>query len=182
MKKENTKLSIVILLIVVISLSVTYAFMTLNATSGNNSGEGGCFNVNYSGEEINNTSLQSTTDYTLGAKSNVVLSKSTDCKIYSEAEIYIHTDATLTDAPLSNGALKYKVMQGSTEISTGSIAAVTADTEEDQLLATVPLSETETTYTIYLWIDPSISQGTYHEKNYSGYIYASSVQTSTVTE
>ena len=181
MKKENIKLSITIALLVVFSLAVTYAYLVLNASGTEDSGQGGCFVVNYTGQAISNASLQSTVDYTEGATSNIILSKNENCEIYNEASIYIHTDATQTDAPLSNGALKYKIMQGDTEISSGSIAAVT-ESSDDQLLATVDLTETATTYTVYLWIDPDISKGTYHEKNYAGYLYASSTQASTITE
>lgn len=180
MKKENSKLIIIILILLTISLSATYAFLNLSASGASDANQGGCLQVNYTGQAINNSSLQSTTDYTQGATSDITLSKNANCDIYSEASIYIHTDAAQTDAPLSNGALKYKVMQGTTEINSGSIAAVD-EQSEDQLLATVTLTSTSTTYTVYLWIDPEISQGTYNEKTYTGYLYASSTQSSTVT-
>lgn len=178
MRRENFKLSIIISLIVVISLSATYAYLEIRGEN-TASGQGGCFEVNYTGQTINNSSLQSTTDYTQGAASNIVLSKNENCEIYTKASIYLHTNSGETNAPLSNGAMKYKIMQGTTEVATGVISAVT-ETTEDQLLATVDLTTTDTTYTVYLWIDPTISQGTYHEKTYSGYLYASSTQTSTV--
>ena len=116
-----------------------------------------------------------------GASTEISLSRNTGCKIYTEATINIHTNSAVTNAPLENGAMKYKVMQGETEISTGAVAGVTADAE-NQVLATVPLTENDTTYTIYLWIDPTVSQGSYHQKSYSGYLYASSTQSSTVVE
>ena len=50
----------------------------------------------------------------------------------------------------------------------------------DTLLATLPLEDTEITYTIYLYIDSTLSLGNYNDKNYSGYIYATTEQTSTV--
>lgn len=178
MKKQNIKLSLFIALTVVFSLSVTYAYIFLTATDTSETNQGGCFEVYYSGQAINNSALQSTTDYTQGATSDIILSKDSSCKIYTEASINIHTDSTLTDAPLETGALKYKIMQGDTEISSGSI---NEPTTEDQTLATVELTNTQTTYTVYLWIDSSISLGTFNGKNYSGYFYASSTQSSTVT-
>lgn len=177
MKKENIKLSITILLIVVFSLSVTYAWMELNTNSSTSENQSGCFVVNYSGQEINNTSLKSTTNYLEGASSNIILSKNSNCKIYTEASIYIHTNSESTTAPLSNGAMKYKIMQGTTEIQSGTI-----EESEDQLLATVPLTDTNVTYIVYLWIDPEVSKGSYNGKTYSGYLYASSTQSSTVKE
>ena len=50
----------------------------------------------------------------------------------------------------------------------------------DTLLATLPLEDTEITYTIYLYIDSTVSLGNYNDKTYSGYIYATTEQTSTV--
>ena len=179
MRRENFKLSIIISIIVVLSLSTTYAYLELSAQASGNSGQGGCFEVDYSGQGIDASSLESTTDYTEGAISTITLSKDESCKIYTEASIYIHTNSSITTAPLEIGAMKYKIMQGTTEVSTGSIAAV-SEGSEDQLLTTVTLTETEKTYTIYLWIDPDISRGQYNEKTYSGYFYASSTQSSTL--
>lgn len=179
MQRENIKLTIIIFLVVIFSLSATYAFIEINQGNNTTSGTAGCFEVNYSGTTINNASLQSTTDYTKGASSIISLSKNSGCQIYDQAEILVHTNSARTTAPLSDGAMKYKVMQGTTQISNGSISAVTA-TSEDQVLATVPLTETSTSYTVYLWIDPTVSQGSYHGKSYEGYFYARSTQTSTV--
>lgn len=182
MQKENFKLSIIIFIAVAFSLSATYAYIEFSHESTNATGTAGCFEVNYSGTTIDNTSLQSTTDYTKGAKSIIILSKNSNCQIYNEAEILVHTNIISDEderAPLEDGAMKYKVMQGTTQIEAGSISAVT-ETSEDQVLATVPLTETATSYTIYLWIDPTVSQGAYHGKKYEGYFYARSTQSSAV--
>lgn len=177
MRKENIKLSIIITLLVVLSLSSTYAYLELGSSNKNTTtGNAGCFVVNYTGQTINNSSLLSTTDYTKGAKSDIVLSKNANCEIYTKASIYLHT--TTTNAPISNGAMKYKIMKGTTEVASGVITADSAN--EEQLLTTVTLTTTSTTYSVYIWIDPAISLGTFHAKTYSGYIYASSTQTSTV--
>lgn len=181
MRKENINLSIIIMVVVAISLSVTYAFIELNANNSDASGAGGCFEVNYSGEEINNSSLKSTTNYLEGAQSEITLSKDAGCKIYTEASIYLHTNEITEEElrpDLSNGALKYKIMQGTTELESGNITS-TGDT---LLKDKINLTETETTYTIYLWIDPEISKGSYNGKQYSGYLYASSTQSSTVVK
>ena len=75
MRKENIKLSITILLIVVFSLSVTYAWMELSTNNSTNESQSGCFDVIYEGIEINNISLKSTSNYQEGASSNIKLSK-----------------------------------------------------------------------------------------------------------
>ena len=200
MKKENFNLTILIFLAVVFSLSATYAYLELSPGAASATGQGGCFNVNYNvsdteGEDIDKleiTALQSTTNYLEGASANITLSKNENCEIYTQALIYIHTNSSSTTAPLcyettsenytpSGCSMKYKIMQGESEVSSGIINAVTADSE-DQLLATIDLDTDPTTYTIYLWIDSSISGGSYHNTTYSGYFYASSTQSSTVTE
>lgn len=174
MKAINIKSSIIILLLIIFSLSATYAFLNLGTPSNAATGTAGCFEVNYTGQAISNSALVSTTTYTEGASSNVVLSKSEDCEIYTEADIMIHTNDSTT-APISNGALKFKILQGTTEINSGTITT-TGDTK----LATVTLSTTATTYTVYIWIDSDISIGTYNGTTYSGYLYANSTQTSTI--
>ena len=174
MKKENLKSIIIIVLLIIFSLSATYAFLTFSSSNNTATGTGGCFQVNYSGQTINEDALISTDDYTEGASSNIILSKSSDCQIYTKASIMIKTN-TSTTAPISNGALKYKVLQGTTIISEGTIT-----TTGDTTLATVALTTTSTTYKVYIWIDSNISNGTYHDKSYSGYLYATAIQTSTV--
>ncbi|MCI6265813.1 MAG: hypothetical protein MR598_03075 [Erysipelotrichaceae bacterium] len=174
MKKENLKSIIIIGILVTFSLGSTYAFLNFKASNNTATGVGGCFQVNYSGQAINNLSLESSSTYTEGASSDIILSKSSDCDIYTEADIYLYTNTTTT-APISNGALKYKVVNGSTTIGEGAITST-----GDKKLATVTLSTTSTTYKVYLWIDPDISNGTFNDTTYSGYIYANAVQTSTI--
>lgn len=178
MKKENLKSSIIIGLIVIFSLSATYAFLNLSVSKSDATGTGGCFNVSYTAQNISNASLKSSTTYSEGAETTVTLSKDSSCKIYTESEIYLHTDSTNTtaDFPFSNGAFKYRVENGGTMISEGAITSGNTDV----VLATVPLTDTKTEYKIYIWIDSSLSKGAYNDKSYSGYIYAKSTQTSTV--
>lgn len=184
MRKENIKSLILISLIVTFALSATYAYMILSASSNNTAtGVGGCFEVYYSGQSIGNEeAIKSTTNYLEGAHAQVTLSKMENCKIYSEAEIYIHTDNDST-APLGP-SLKYKILNGETLISEGAITENlnTDGNQIDNLLATVTLEETQKTYDIYIWVDSTTSNGAYNDKMYSGYIYATSTQTSTIKE
>lgn len=178
-KTNNIKLIIIITVIIVFMLSSTYAFIEFSAIANTTSTEAGCFEVNYTAQEINASALVSTTNYLEGAKSEVVLSKAEDCEIYNEASIYIHTNASATTAPINDyQALKYKVLNSSnTVLSEG---AITTTDGTDVKIATVPLTTTATTYSIYIWVDSDISQGNYNETTYSGYIYAESIQTSTI--
>ncbi len=153
----------------------TYAFMNLAASSSTASGQGGCFEVSYTGQNLNAGNLLSTDDYLEGAHTTVTLSKASTCKIYTEANIYLHTNETATAPIESVKALRYKLMTGETTVSEGIVS-----NKGDYLLATVPLTNTATTYTLYLWVDFNLSSGSYDETTYTGYIYADSNQTSTI--
>ncbi|MBQ8682019.1 MAG: hypothetical protein IJ509_03825 [Bacilli bacterium] len=209
MSKKNSKLLIIIIMIITLSLSATYAYLELSSANNTSTGQGGCFVVDYEGKGvvITDSSIASVTDenYTQSAASSITLNKNANCKIYTEAEIYLHTDASETSAPLcgdvidinGNGivdiaaeekyetaacSMKYKVMQGSSVVSSGTISSPDVTGNEEQLLATVDLTETATEYTIYLWINRGTSLGYYDAKAYSGYLYAVSNQTSTITQ
>ena len=192
MLKENIKLIILISLIAIVSLSSTYAFIQLNATSNTATGTGGCFNVNYSGNstDVNNSEVVTSTQYTTVKSTKIALYKSADCDIYTEASIYLHTDTNTNSAPLClestnqdyiDGccSMKYQVMQGDTVISSGTVNEPTNE-NDDQILATVPLTTSSVSYDVYLWIDSSTSKGIYHGTTYSGSIYASAIQSSTI--
>ena len=172
MKRENLKTIIIASLIIIFALSATYAYFELSVSNNSISGSGGCFEVNYSGTEINSANLKSGTTYESGEYSTVTLSKDADCDMYNTANIYLHTNPEST-APLGQ-AFKYLVLNGQTIVAEGSI------TSQDNLLATVTLTTTATDYTVYLWIDSSISEGSYNNKTYSGYIYATSINDSDI--
>ena len=176
--KHLTRLSGLILFIfayAVVITGSTYAFKIISATSNVATGEGGCFQVNYSGQNLNAGDLLTTTNYLDGAHTTVTLSKDSTCKIYNEANIYLHTNDTTTAPIDSKPALRYKLLSGENEISEGIISS-----KGDYILATVPITDTATTYTVYLWIDSDLSEGAYHGTSFSGYIYAESAQTSTI--
>ena len=164
-----------ILVLSILLISGTYAYQYITTTNSNATGMGGCFNVNYTGQNIATTDLATTTNYQNGSKTTVTLSKHSSCKLYTEANIYLKTNNTTTAPIESVHALKYKVFNGTSQISEGTIT-----TKNDYLLATVPLTNTSTTYTVYLYIDIDISIGQYDGKSYSGYVYAESNQTSTI--
>ena len=150
--------------------------MSFSAISdGIANGQGGCFEVNYSAQEINASNLSSTTKYWEGASSTIILSKASSCKIYTEANIYVNTNQSST-APIDTvPALRYKLFMESNQISEGLITQ-----KGDTLVATVPLTDSTVNYTLYVWIDSSLSGGNYDNTSYSGQIFAESSQTSTV--
>lgn len=182
MKKEKNKSIIIIFIVAILFLSATYAYFNLSVSNNTATGEGGCFEVNYTGQEIDESALKSTVNYAEGAYSEITLSKNEDCEIYTTAEIYIHTDSETT-APLAE-PLKYIILNEGTTVAEGSILEELTEEGDyaDVLLATVPLTEEEVIYDIYIWIDSSISNGIYNNTTYTGYLYAKSTQTSTVVD
>ena len=185
--KDSIKLSLLISLLVISTLSGTYAFLNYDANANTPQGTGGCFQVNYSGAVISDLSTKTIQSNETGeetnladdaipnANSTVTLSKSSTCKIYTEANIYIHTNDETT-APIEGiHAFKYKITQGTNTIETGTI-----NKKGDFLLTTVPITDTALTYNIYLWIDSTISGGAYNYTTFSGNIFAESAQTSTI--
>ena len=167
--------SLIICYAVVVTGS-TYAYLSIGDTKENVTGTAGCFEVSYTGEDIKHTNLSATTNYLEGARSTVTLAKDTSCKIYTEANIYIHVNDNITAPIATVKALKYKIMQGTTSVSEGVISS-----KGDVLLTNVPITTTTTSYTIYIWVDSSISNKQYDEVDFTGYIYAVSQQSSTVS-
>ena len=157
----------------------TYAYLYLENKNSNITGKGGCFVVDYQATSINASNLVSTVNYQDGASSVITISKNSSCNIYDYANIYLHTNENIT-APITNiQALRYKVTTdgGSYWERNGVIT-----TKGDTLLATVPITSEKTIYHVYLWIDSSVSLGHYDNTSYSGYLYATSIQSSSVND
>lgn len=186
MKKNNVLIFLLIFFLIFLSFGVTYAFLQTNDNNNQMTGEGGCFVVDYVGEEGQyispSNNLETSSDYTSGGSSTVTLSKNVDCQIYTQASIYLNTNEDGTSSQLlGEGALKYTVVNGSDSvIASGTINATGVTT-----LAVVNLTSTATTYTIYIWVDSDITYNSdiiYDELTYSGYIYADAIQSSTYTD
>lgn len=181
-KMQYLKLVFLIILLITLTLGATYAFLDLKASNdAAPTGQAGCFEVTYSGQIINSSNLSVTNNYLEGARTEVTLTKSASCQIYTLSNIYIYTNSTGTTAPITDGALKYKVLNGSTLQSEGTITQTDTATP---LLENIPLSTTASTYTIYIWVDSNVTNSTtsrsYDNTKYSGYIYAESTQQSTI--
>lgn len=156
----------------------TYAYLVLEKTDNSLAGNGGCSVINYRADEIDESDLLATTNYLNGAKSTVTLSEEESCEIYDFVNIYFYTDVNESTIPLDTvKALKYNIVVDNILITEGVI-----DSYGDFLLATVPLTSDPIDYDIYLWVDSDISRGHYSGKSFSGYIYATTVQSSTVDD
>lgn len=165
----------VIFIYFIIITGGTYAYMYISATNNAIASKANCNLVNYKAKEINASNLSVTNNYLEGAKTTITLSYSNECSIYSLANIYVHTNDTTTAPIENNESLKYKVFKGEYQISEGIIS-----TKGDKIVATVPLTIIPTDYDIYLWVDSNSTNREYDNTKYSGYIYATSEQTSTL--
>ena len=169
------KLVIILAIYGLIITGGTYAYLKFDAINNDISGQAMCSDIYYQSDNIKASNLSVTDNYLEGAKTTITLSYQNDCDIYDKASIYIHTDDNIT-IPIENSqALKYKIFQKNTFLTEGVISE-----KGDLLLATVPLTENLIDYKIYLWIDSSIANTDFDNTIYSGYIYATSEQTSTL--
>lgn len=160
---------------VVLLIGSTYAYQQLGATSNTAQGQGGCFQVNYTGQNLDAGSIVSTDNYLNGAYTTITLSKNSTCKIYTEANIYLHTNNETTAPIDTTEAMRYKLVTNDNVEYNGFVKKSC-----DVLIATIPITNTSITYDIYVWVDSNLSEGAYHGTTYSGYIYAESSQTSTI--
>lgn len=143
------------------------------------SGSGECENsILYRGSEIYNTNLSVTDNYLEGTKGSVTLSKNPNCKIYTNATIYMHTD-NISVSGEDNLVLHYKVMNGNTSVSDGSFSPIVG---ENHVLANINLTDADITYTMYLWVEHTndLTDRYLDEATFAGYFYADATQTSTI--
>ena len=151
---------------------ITYAWFTW--TSGNTilGGSTECFTINYvNGQNISGEIIPSAT-YSGGKKTTVQIGISPSCNIGGTATLKLTSDSSAgTAIDLTKGAVKYAVYNGDTEVKSGNVTKDTMD------LATVNLTKSQVTYTIYVWVDGAVIDNTYVGKTYSGYIHASAEQT-----
>lgn len=179
-KIKNIKFKILMFFLITFIYSLvitgsTYAYLSMDASNNVATGTGKCSTVSYAANAISNNDLYAAYDYRDSVSTTITLSQSADCEIYTYAHIYIHTDTSTTSPIIETQALKYKVVNEDGLEFNGVV-----NKTGDLLLTTVPLTSTPTDYKVYLWIDPIISKGEFEDTTYSGYIYATSIQSSTV--
>ena len=159
-----------VLAFIALVAGLTYAWFTW--TSGNTiiNGTTECFTINYvNGQNISGEIVPSAS-YTGGKTTTVQIGISPSCTIGGTGIIKLTTEASTT-MNLADGAVKYAVYNGGSEVSSGSVTSGTID------LATVNLTTSQVTYTIYIWVDGEITDNTYVGTSYSGYIHATAEQT-----
>ena len=154
----------------------TFAWLTQNAAITNGTYNFGTmnFSVTYSkGTDVTTappslSAPTTSTAHSLNVKANKVSGSAP-----GNLTIYLNTSSTT----LTANALNYAVCIGncsSTDLTAATYKGTVSGTGKVAILSNTPLQASQTTYNIYLWLDPSKVSG---GETYSGYISAEAVQT-----
>ena len=158
MNKKLLYSLLIVLLIVVVSVSITYAWLSWSGVV-NISGTSECFDVNYvKGQDIGsdsnpaNFSLAST--YTEGLSSVIKVNLKDTCTISNgTGTLYLNTDTSVTSNTLLSGKLlKYQVLDGTTSVGSG----VVSSAENIEIYKDIPITTTVKTITVYIWLDGNL--------------------------
>ena len=159
-----------VLAFIALVAGLTYAWFTW--TSGNTilNGTTDCFTINYVNGQAISGEIVPSVDYTGGKTTTVQIGIDPSCTIGGTGTIKLTTEESTT-VSLENGAVKYAVYNGASEVSSGTVTSGTID------LATVNLTTSQVTYTVYIWVDGAVTDNSYVGTAYSGYIHATAEQT-----
>lgn len=146
---------IVLAIVIIVSMS-TYAWLSWSSSNINIGGQAECFEVNYTkngdiGSDDNPAQFSLANSYSEGLSSSLDVSLNNTCGITNgTGKLYLNTDTTVTSSVLlSNNILKYQVLDGTTEVASGSVTS----TSKLLIYDNIPITTTSKTITVYLWID-----------------------------
>lgn len=176
----KTKLTVLILLLVIIALGTTYAILTWASSNTSIAGSTKCFQVDYTkGQDINFTdglAAQTSFNKDEAVSTTLTISRNADCDICGTGTISANINSSID---LSSGGLSYKVYLGSSEIKSGSITTTGVNTLYDNF----DIKYTTTnTYTIYFYLDADKISNDYLSTNFTGTIYAEAKSTNEICE
>ena len=157
MNKKLLYSILTVLLIAIVSVSVTYAWLSWSS-SVNIGGTSECFDVNYvKGQDIGsdsnpaNFSLAST--YTEGLSSVIKVNLKDTCTISNgTGTLYLNTDTTTSSILLTSGVLKYQVLEGTNEVANGTVTK----TGNLPIYNNIEINNEVKQLTVYIWIDGSL--------------------------
>ena len=157
MNKKLLYSILTVLLIAIVSVSVTYAWLSWSS-SVNIGGTSECFDVNYvKGQDIGsdsnpaNFSLAST--YTEGLSSVIKVNLKDTCTISNgTGTLYLNTDTTTSSILLTSGVLKYQVLEGTNEVANGTVSS----TGNLPIYNNIEINNEVKQLTVYIWIDGSL--------------------------
>ena len=157
MNKKLLYSLLIVLLIVIVSVSITYAWLSWSGVV-NISGTSECFDVNYvKGQDIGsdsnpaNFSLAST--YTGGLSSVIKVNLKDTCTISNgTGTLYLNTDSTTSNILLTSGVLKYQVLEGTNKVANGTVTK----TGSLAIYKDIAITSTIKELTVYVWLDGSL--------------------------
>lgn len=175
-KLINTIITIIIVItIVLITFSITYSwFLVSRETSNvNSSAKGGKLEIIYqNGQDI--TGRLTASSNSSGGLSTTATIRKSSTSVDALATITLHV--TSISSELATNAFKWEVYENnsSTPISSNSFNGVVDGTDID-VISNYPLTTSDTTFTIKLWIDGNLNNNSLSNKSFSGYIDASAI-------
>ena len=157
MNKKLLYSILTVLLIAIVSVSVTYAWLSWSS-SVNIGGTSECIDVNYvKGQDIGsdsnpaNFSLAST--YTEGLSSVIKVNLKDTCTISNgTGTLYLNTDTTTSSILLTSGVLKYQVLEGTNEVANGTVTK----TGNLPIYNNIEINNEVKQLTVYVWLDGSL--------------------------
>lgn len=157
MKKKILYSILIVLLIIIVSVGITYAWLSWSG-SVNISGTSECFDVNYVkgqdiGSEESPAKLSLASSYTEGLSTVVKVNLNDTCTILNgTGTLYLNTDSITSNILLTSNVLKYQVLDGTTEITNGVITS----TGTLAIYDNIPITNEEKSITVYIWIDGNL--------------------------
>lgn len=157
MKKKILYSILIVLLIIIVSVGITYAWLSWSG-SVNISGTSECFDVNYVkgqdiGSEESPAKLSLASSYTEGLSTVVKVNLNDTCTILNgTGTLYLNTDSITSNILLTSNVLKYQVLDGTTEITNGIITS----TGTLAIYDNIPITNEEKSITVYIWIDGNL--------------------------
>ena len=157
MKKKILYSVLIVLLIIIVSVGITYAWLSWSG-SVNVSGTSECFDVNYVkgqdiGSEESPAKLSLASSYTEGLSTVVKVNLNDTCTILNgTGTLYLNTDSITSNILLTSNVLKYQVLDGTTEITNGIITS----TGTLAIYDNIPITNEEKSITVYIWIDGNL--------------------------
>ena len=179
LKLTKTKLTFLILFLIIIALGTTYAILTWASSNTSIAGNTKCFKVDYiKGQDINFGSITSGTGLVAQTSFNkdeavsttLTISRNADCDICGTGTISANITASID---LSKGGLSYKIYKDNEELKTGSITKTGVNT----LFEDFNISSESSQFTIYFYLDSKKINNDYLQTNFTGKIYVEAKST-----
>lgn len=157
MNKKLLYSLLMVLLIVIVSVSITYAWLSWSGVV-NISGTSECFDVNYVkgqdiGSDSNPAKFSLASTYDEGLSSVIKVNLKDTCTISNgTGTLYLNTDSTTSNILLTSNVLKYQVVEDGNEVASG----IVNSTGDLPIYSNIEINNEVKELTVYIWIDGSL--------------------------